>query len=251
MNVLLLTLHATWVSEGCYPFLIGVVFTAGWDRVLKAWDLRMPQPVAQCMLHGKAFAMDMTNDGSRLVVGDSMKRTYIFDLRKGPAAALQSPEMRDQILKFQLRCISCFPDNQGFTASSIEGRVAWEFFDTDPVVQAKRYAFKCHRIKETDGKETVCPVNALAFHPRFGTFATGGSDGGVSVWDGYSKKRLWRLPLYQTGVAALAFSSQGSQLAIAVSYGFEKGPADPAESSPPSIVIRSIKDDDVKPKAAA
>ena len=36
--------------------------------------------------------------------------------------------------------------------------------------------------------ETVHPVHTIAFHPR-GTFATGGGDGLVNVWDGANKKR--------------------------------------------------------------
>jgi len=40
-------------------------------------------------------------------------------------------------------------------------------------VQARRYAFKCHRKSDT-GDNTVYPVNAIAFHPFFGTFASGG-----------------------------------------------------------------------------
>ena len=41
-------------------------------------------------------------------------------------------------------------------------------------VQAKRYAYKCHRRTE-GGQERVYPVNALAFHPVYGTFASGGA----------------------------------------------------------------------------
>lgn len=35
-----------------------------------------------------------------------------------------------QILKYQIRCIRCFPNGQGFAAASIEGRVTWEYFDS-------------------------------------------------------------------------------------------------------------------------
>ena len=41
-------------------------------------------------------------------------------------------------------------------------------------MQARRYAFKCHRKSDT-GKDTVYPVNAIAFHPIHGTFASGGA----------------------------------------------------------------------------
>jgi cell cycle arrest protein BUB3 len=36
----------------------------------------------------------------------------------------------------------------------------------------------------------VYPVNAIAFHPIHGTFATGGCDGNVYTWDGENKKRV-------------------------------------------------------------
>lgn len=52
----------------------------------------------------------------------------------------------------------------GYATTSIEGRVAVEFFDADPAVQAKKYAFKCHR-QLVDGIDTVFPVQGLAFNP--------------------------------------------------------------------------------------
>ncbi len=69
------------------------------------------------------------------------------------------------------------------------GRVAVEYLDPSPEVQKKKYAFKCHRLKE-DGIENIYPVNAISFHTGHNTFATGGSDGFVNIWDGFNKKRL-------------------------------------------------------------
>ena len=69
------------------------------------------------------------------------------------------------------------------------GRVAVEYLDPKPEVQKKKYAFKCHRLKE-DGIEKIYPVNAISFHVGHNTFATGGSDGFVNIWDGFNKKRL-------------------------------------------------------------
>ena len=60
----------------------------------------------------------------------------------------------------------------GFVLSSIEGRVAVEYLDTNQEVQQKRYAFKCHRVKE-GSLELVYPVNAISFHTTHNTFATG------------------------------------------------------------------------------
>jgi cell cycle arrest protein BUB3 len=61
-----------------------------------------------------------------------------------------------------------------------------------PQGQAAKYAFKCHRLNE-GGRDVVHPVNAIAFHPQLGTFATGGGDDVVNTWDGQNKKRLFQI----------------------------------------------------------
>ena len=67
--------------------------------------------------------------------------------------------------------------------------MAVEYLDPSAEAQKKKYAFKCHRMKE-NGIENIYPVNAISFHKDYNTFATGGSDGYVNIWDGYNKKRL-------------------------------------------------------------
>ncbi|KAJ0801108.1 putative transcription factor WD40-like family [Helianthus annuus] len=52
----------------------------------------------------------------------------------------------------------------GYALSSVEGRVAMEFFDLTEAGQSKKYAFKCHRKSEA-GRDIVYPVNTIAFHP--------------------------------------------------------------------------------------
>ena len=47
-----------------------------------------------------------------------------------------------------------------------------------------------HNSKLTSGIEVIYPVNAISFHGDYNTFATGGSDGLVNIWDGQNKKRL-------------------------------------------------------------
>jgi hypothetical protein len=51
---------------------------------------------------------------------------------------------------------------------------------------------QCHRRSE-GGRDVVYPVHAIAFHPAFGTFATGGGDGVINIWDGDNKKRLFQV----------------------------------------------------------
>lgn len=54
-----------------------------------------------------------------------------------PYKSLQSP------LKYQTRCISCFPDKTGYLLGSIEGRVAVHHVEDN--LQSKNFTFKCHR----------------------------------------------------------------------------------------------------------
>eukprot|EP00300_Choanocystis_sp_HF-7_P021299 c20763_g2_i3.p1 GENE.c20763_g2_i3~~c20763_g2_i3.p1 ORF type:complete len:123 (+),score=35.02 c20763_g2_i3:652-1020(+) len=119
-----------------------------------------------------------------------------------------------------------------------------EYFDPSPQMQALKYAFKCHR-KPDNGVEIVYPVNTLAFHP-YGTFASGGCDGFVNTWDGMNKKRLCQFRKFPTSISSVAFNRDGSKLAIASSYTFEEGEK---ESPPDNIFIRTVMEQDVKPKS--
>jgi WD40 repeat protein len=97
------------------------------------------------------------------------------------------------------------------------------------------------------GIEQIYPVNAISFHGDYNTFATGGSDGLVNIWDGQNKKRLCQFHKYPTSIASLAFSTDGSVLAIASSYMHEH--TETPESVPEdAIYIRYVSDQETKPK---
>ena len=60
----------------------------------------------------------MALNEEKLVVGTAGRRTLVWDLRN-MSTALQK---RESSLKYQTRCIKCFPSRQGFVLSSIEGK---------------------------------------------------------------------------------------------------------------------------------
>jgi len=148
--------------------------------------------------------MDTCDD--KLIVGTADRKIRIWNLNN-----MSTPESRESSLKFQTRTIRCFPNRQGYVISSIEGRVAVEYFDMNPETQRKKYAFKCHSQKDNTS-EVIYPVNAIAFNSNYNTFATGGSDwysfflpvyiffiynfisnsllSMVNIWDPFNKKRL-------------------------------------------------------------
>ncbi len=155
-------------------------------------------------------------------------------------------QRREGSLKFMTRAVATMPTDSGYASSSIEGRVAVEWFDASSESQARKYAFKCHR-QTVDGVDVVYPVNALAFHPLHGTFASGGGDGVVALWDGVAKRRIRQYPKYGSSVAALDFSADGRYLAVAVSPGFEDGKDEIAEGSV-NIFIRELGPTEAKGK---
>jgi cell cycle arrest protein BUB3 len=130
----------------------------------------------------------------------------------------------------------------GYATASVEGRIAVEYFDPAPSVQEKKYAFKCHR-QTIEDVDHVWPVNALAFHPNYNTFASGGSDTTVSIWDHKVKKRLRQYTRYSAPVAALAFSADGARLAIGASYTWDAGEEGARTADRPSLFVRELGDE--------
>ncbi|XP_061482176.1 mitotic checkpoint protein BUB3-like isoform X1 [Rhineura floridana] len=154
-------------------------------------------------------------------------------------------QRRESSLKYQTRCIRAFPNKQGYVLSSIHGFVAVEYLDPSLEVQKKKYTFRCHRLKNT--VEQIYPVNAVSFHNVQNTFATGGSDGFINIWDPFKKKRLYWFHRYPTSIASLAFSNDGTTLAIASSYMYEMGDIEHSEDG---IYIPQVTDAKTKPKMA-
>ncbi|KAJ8365558.1 hypothetical protein SKAU_G00143890 [Synaphobranchus kaupii] len=218
---------------------VNVMVTGSWDRSVRLWDPRTPCNAGTFTQPEKVYTLSVAGD--RLIVGTAGRRVLVWDLRN--MGYVQ--QRRESSLKYQTRSIRAFPNKQGYVLSSIEGRVAVEYLDPSLEVQKKKYAFKCHRLKE-NGIEQVYPVNAISFHCVHNTFATGGSDGFVNIWDPFNKKRLCQFHRYPTSIASLAFSNDGSTLAIASSYMQEQGDISHPEDA---IFIRQVTDAETKPKS--
>lgn len=102
--------------------------------------------------------------------------SYALHVALLPEAATQN--VRQQRVQVQMTSSSAHLCCCGSVSGQSQwGKMVHEAGSTQRVhtcaVQARRYAFKCHRKSDT-GTDTVYPVNALAFHPVFGTFASGG-----------------------------------------------------------------------------
>jgi cell cycle arrest protein BUB3 len=249
--------HTAGVRRVVYSSSHNILISASWDRTLHVHALSKPgHPPAIISLPAKPFSLSLTTD--KLVIAMANRIVYVYELKPLEIIALQSSshfgprelepwQKRESSMKFMTRSVACMPSGQGWATSSIEGRVSVEFFDPDEDVQAKKYAFKCHREMSPEGIDVIYPVNALAYHPvHTGTFGSGGGDGNLALWDGVTKRRIRQYQKYPASIADFAFSSDGKYLAVGFSPGFEDGKMD--NDGPIGINVREMADSEAKGK---
>lgn len=248
--------HESAVSRIRYSSATNLLLSTSWDCTLKIWDATSSTPtlIKTIALPDKVLAMDISppfihtsppgqsssvqiiDPTPRAVVAMAGRHIHIFNLAQWRTqidqmksqqnglssqeeeAAWKAEQRRESSLKFMVRDLKCMPSGDGYATSSVEGRIAVDFFDSSVESQARKYAFKCHR-QVIDGIDTVYPVNAMAFHPVHATFASLGGDAILSIWDPLAKKRIRQYPKMSSPLSTGAVSSDGQIFAIA--SGFE------------------------------
>jgi mRNA export factor len=179
---------------------------------------------------------DLDVKDSLLVVATAGRHILTYDVSGQP----REHSRKESPLKFQSRCIACFPDSTGFAVGSIEGRVGIQYVQKVP--GKENFAFKCHR-----QEASVFSVNCIAFHQQLGTFATVGTDGVINYWDKDNKQRLKGFPAINRTIPCATFNAQGNLFAYASSYDWSKGSAHVQPGN--EIYIHSVLEDEIKPKA--
>lgn len=228
-----------------------LLISSSWDSTLHLHDLSQPGEFSTVNLPSKAFSLSASP--TKLVVAMASRAVNIYDLealakaaREGGNATVEPWQQRESSMKYMTRAVSCMPNDAGYASSSIEGRVAVEWFDPSDESQSRKYAFKCHR-QTVEGQDIVYPVNALAFHPIHGTFASGGGDGVVALWDAVHKRRIRQYQRFPASVQTIDFSSDGKYVAMGVSPGFEDA-SDDVPDGAIKVFIRVLSDTEAKGK---
>ncbi|GAA6007281.1 hypothetical protein JCM11491_003073 [Sporobolomyces phaffii] len=228
-----------WINAGS-----GLVLTGSWDKSLRYWDLRARAPALQVNLPERCYALSCVFP--LLVVGTADRHIQVFDINQPtqPYKSLSSP------LKMQTRSISCFPDAQGFSIGSVEGRVGVQY--VDDAKATANFTFKCHR-KDRQGsgvnsrqQQDVFAVNSIAYN-NLGTFVTAGSDGELTIWDHYLRARLKTLTA-PGPITSTAFSYTSRYLAYSVSYDWSKGYAFNSPSVPNKVMVHVCQEHEVERK---
>jgi mRNA export factor len=212
-----------------------LIVSGGWDKMLKFWDARQPNPVGQLQLPERCYDLDVRDN--LMVVATADRHIISYNVQGQP----QEHERMVSPLKFQTRCIAAFPDTTGYAVGSIEGRVGIHY--VTKVHGKESFAFKCHR-----QDNNVYPVNCICFHKGYGTFATVGGDGIVNFWDKDNKQRLKGFPSITRTISCASFNTQGSLFAYSSSYDWSKGSSHYAPGTPNEIWIHYVQDEEIKPK---
>lgn len=203
--------------------------SGGWDGSILTWDVRKKGHVSKMVASDRVFALDARDN--IVVSGNGDGNISHFDLRM-PNAAIS---VRPSSLGHQIRCVKIFDSGTGLLSGSIEGRVAVENLQVnaeDADSTYKRFTFKCHRMSEKE----IYPVNTICTHSKNQEkFLSGGGDGTVSCWDASTKEKDFDLPRFSESIASISCSANADWLAVASSYGFERG-AD-TQGKPPMVSL--------------
>ncbi|EGW30488.1 nucleoporin GLE2 [Spathaspora passalidarum NRRL Y-27907] len=231
-----------------------VVVSGSWDKTLRYWDMRSPQPITTIQLPERVYCMDSSQ--KLLVVGGADRHISVIDLNNPQQIfkSYQSP------LKWQTRTVCCYPQANGFAIGSIEGRCAIQYIN-DNEQKKFGFSFKCHRksgsssttstttrTTTSSSESQAYSVNAISFHPVYGTFSTAGSDGTFCFWDKDAKQRLKSFPVLPGTITATAFNKTGNIFAYAVSYDWSMGYMANRQDYPTMIKLHATKDDEIKQK---
>ncbi|GLH13561.1 WD repeat-containing protein 55 homolog [Gryllus bimaculatus] len=226
-----------WVKGNTYSCLM----TGSWDKTLKFWDTRSPNPMLTISLPERDFPM--------AVVGTANRGLIVYQLEGKP----QEYKRIDSPLKYQHRCVAIFRDKKkqptGYALGSVEGRVAIQY--VNPSNPKDNFTFKCHRSNgSTNGYQDIYAVNDIAFHPVHGTLATVGSDGSFSFWDKDARTKLKPSEAMEQSITRCCFNSNGQIFAYAVSYDWSKGHEFYNPMKKNYIFLRSCYDE-LKPRSSS
>ncbi|ODV88296.1 hypothetical protein CANARDRAFT_5589 [[Candida] arabinofermentans NRRL YB-2248] len=181
--------------------LRGLIISGSWDKSVILHDVR-DDGKSKNILNlppSKVYSMDTHTESDQLVISTSDKINYLYDFRNlsKPMTIFDSP------FKYQTTKVKFLPNGKGTIQTSIEGKIALDFFQNP----SSNYAFKSHRkniIDESNQEQMdlVNPIYDVCFLNET-RFVTCGSDSSVCMWDYVTQKRVKQLKNIGDGLAVI------------------------------------------------
>ncbi|KAK4106071.1 WD40 repeat-like protein [Parathielavia hyrcaniae] len=212
-----------------------IIASGSWDRTVRYWDMRQPQPIASLEFPERVYAMDAA--GRLLAAGTADNNLHLIDLHADPGRIWKSVKAP---LSSKISSVSLSADGSRWALGGIEGRAVAQAAD-EKDKNMSSLTFKCHREASTTkgGQTDVYAVNAVCYSPAHrDVLATAGSDATYSIWDVVARQRLRSFPKVGGPVTAMAFSRDGMALAYAVGYDWSKGHQHNKADAETKIVVR-------------
>lgn len=218
------------------------VISGGWDNSIRFWDTRQSSPTATIPLSGKVYGMSFSYPLLVAILSD--RQMAVINVNSVVQGNCTPTTVPDTTIKYQIRSVATSPDAKTIVLGMIEGRCICKNVTLEPSVNVTQdFTFRCHR-------DTLAhSLNCLAYNPVHGSFATGGSDAQILLWDKNAKQRLKCYASLGGPVTAMDFRHDSQVLAYSIGYDWHKG-HEHANSVQPRISLKKIGDD-AKPKASA
>ena len=103
-----------------------IIASGSWDKTVRYWDLRQPQPIGALELPERVYAMDAA--GPLLVTATADNHLHFVNLHGNPLELLKTVESP---LKHQTTSVSVFADGTRWAISGIDGRAAAQVTDVN------------------------------------------------------------------------------------------------------------------------
>jgi mRNA export factor len=101
-----------------------IIASGSWDRTVRYWDMRQPQPIGALQLPERVYAMDAA--GPLLVAATADNNLHFVNLHGNPLELWKTVESP---LKYQTTSVSVYADGTRWAIGGIDGRAAAQVAD--------------------------------------------------------------------------------------------------------------------------